>query len=150
MTTRIWTITTELSGRSREVEVHLYDSLGEMRRAATKFGKRIGEEIENGHFNGALAVTHGFRRYSIDADAGREVEQPAAAILRLVRGHLWPEVISHEVAHLAQWLYRIDTLETCGDDDDKALDHFNSDNEPFAYMLGGLFATIWDMLEGER
>lgn len=150
MTQRIWTISTELSGTPRKIDVHLYDDLGSMRRAAMSFGKRIGEKIERGHFNGALAVTHGFRRYHVDADQGREVEMPDAAVLRLVRGHLTPEIVAHEVAHLAQWLYRIDTLETWGDDDDKALDHFSSDNEPFCYMLGGLFATVWDMLKEER
>lgn len=147
MTTRHWTISTELSGVPRQIDVYLYDDLGTMRRAAMSFGKKIGEEIERGHFDSALAVTHGFRRYHIDAD-GTETELPDVSVLRLTRGYTSPEVVSHEVGHLAQWLYRLDVLNE--DPLPLAIEHYGADNELFCYMLGGLFATVWEMLAEER
>lgn len=142
MTRRFWTVTIEID-EPREVNVYLYDTVEEMRAAAMEFATEVGEKVEEGHYDYALGVTHGYWRYR-DEDL-----LPEVVTMRLVRGHLLPEIISHEVAHAAQHLYLVDHLDG-GDSEDLAVDHFASDNETFAYIFGALFGAIWTMLEEER
>jgi len=150
MTRRHWTISTELSGKTREIEVYLYDKVSHMRAAATRWDRsestayRI--DFQPDKYDRALAVTHSFSRVAIAPD-GAETPHPRVVILRLVRGFLTPEIVSHEVVHIAQHLYGLDMYERQGGAEH---DHWNASNEPFAYLYGGLFAVVAEMLDGEE
>ena len=142
---RRWTITTELSGTDRSIELVLHDNVTQMRSAATRFSRKIGEAVPNGSFSGALAVTHSYRTH--DSDIGIEAGLPEVATLRLVRGHLGPEITSHEVLHVAQWLYSVDVL---GEGSEElAVNHFHAANEVFAHMFGALYAVVLEILGDE-
>lgn len=142
---RQWTITTEISGKERHIELVLHDDVKQMRAAARRFSKKLDEETERGFFGKTLAVAHAYRTY--DADIGIEADMPEVATIRFVRGHLLPEVTSHEVLHIAQWLYLADVL---GEDStDLAVNHFHAANERFAHMFGGLYAVIMEILKDE-
>ena len=151
MTTRIWTITTELTGVDREVNVLLFDSTKNMRQAASRWlkaeGVLYGMEWKPGTYNHALAAMQGMNIVHV-SDGGVETPEPLAGRLLLVRGYLTPEIISHEVVHLAMHLYGLDFLAGMGGVKD-IHDYFNGGNEDFAYLYGGLFATVWDMLKEE-
>lgn len=136
MSPRHWTITTHVTGKEREVEMVFYERTGDMRRAASRFSRVIGEAP--GSFNDAMGVCHGFNRFKVYAD-GRESESPLVAIVRLCRDGLNAKVVSHEFAHAAQHLYGLDHVP----DDDRAKDHFNSGNEDFAHLYGELFGAAW-------
>lgn len=143
MTARAFTIKTELTGVDREIEVIVYDKVEHMRRSSRAHDKRwSGGRMPEGGYESALAVTHGYTRVHV-ADDGTETPHALAATLRLVRGHLSPEIVSHEVAHLAQHLYGLDLYESQGLE---GRDHWDAGNEVFAYLYGGLYATVMDIV----
>ena len=137
MTRSHWTITTDLTGRRRDVDVFLYDKLSHLRAAATRHSKAWEPDFEPLVY--ATAVCHGFRGFRINPD-GSEEERTDAAILRFARGHVTPVIVAHEVVHAAQHLYGLDCLTT-----DSAKDHFTVDNERFAYLVGDLFNTVFNL-----
>lgn len=127
-----WVVATELSGKPREFEVILYSTLKEMRVAATEF-----QDSGEGHFREAGAVAQ-YRRKTKNGEP--------EIVVRFVVGHLQPELVSHEIAHVAQLLYGLDMVKRR----DRAYAHFEIDNEGFAYLLGTLFGKIWNTLEMYR
>lgn len=131
---RHWTITTRVTGRKREVELHVYEGIGDLRRAASRFSRVVGEEP--GSFNDALGVCHGFHRLYVHANGG-ETESPLVAKIRLWQGNLTPLVVAHEIAHAAQHIYGIDY-----NDDQPIAEHMHSGNEDFAHLYGELFAAV--------
>lgn len=145
MTRRKWTITTELTGRVRKIDVMLYDTLGQMRAATHRWNKVTGED---GRMDHSLAVCQSFSRIRVYKN-GSEKELPNVLIVRFVRGHLSPEIVAHEVTHAASHLYGIDYLPMLGVSE-VAKDHFQADNEDFAYIVGNLFSAFWKLLENER
>lgn len=130
---RLWTISTHVTGRRRDVELRLYDDLAHMRRAATAWASRKHAASD---FREAAAVAHGFQRLTYAN--GVEVEKPLVAIIRLARSHVTPKIVSHEVAHAAQHIYGLDY-----DDGEPVINHMHSGNEDFAYLYGELFAAAW-------
>jgi hypothetical protein len=140
MSPRHWTITIHESGQPREVEVVLYERVADMRRAATRFARVVGEKA--GSFNDAAGVCHGFQRIRVNAD-GTEKDSPLVSIIRLHQEALTVKVLSHEVAHAAQHIYGIDLIEPPMTD---AIDHFHSANEAFAHLYGELYAAAWSVL----
>lgn len=135
---RRWTITTHVTGKPRRVDVVLYNRVGDLRRAASRFARVIGEKP--GRFNDALGVCHGFNRFTINAD-GTESEDDLVGIIRLTATDLTPLIISHEIAHAAQHIYGLDYS-----DDRPVIDHMHSGNEDFAHLYGELFAAAWGVL----
>lgn len=137
-----WTIPTQRTGHPRDVEVVLYDNLSRMRGAATRHGNLW--DGDHASLSNALAVTHGFRVINIKP-GGTEEEQPLSAIIRFARSHITPEIVAHEVAHVAQHLYGLDCLTP----DSVTKDHFNTSNETFAYLLGDLFGAVWSLVSAD-
>lgn len=142
MSPRHWTITVHATGQPREVEVVLYEKVADMRRAASRFSRVIGEAA--GTFNNAAGVCHGFHRIRVYAD-GTEKEHPLVSIVRLHKGALSPLIVSHEMSHAAQHVYGLDMV----NDDDLARDHFDAANEDYAHLFGELFAAAWNVLPTE-
>lgn len=131
---RHWTITIHATGKPRDVDVFLYDKIGHLRSAATKFANAWSADGTN--FSDTEAICHGVQKIHVAKD-GTETEEPLAVILRFARGRNDPVIVAHEVAHAAQHLYRLDCL-----DDRPAEEHFYADNETFAYLLSELFETV--------
>lgn len=84
--------------------VIIYDKLEEMRAAANKFSRQTGADEDN---NEAYGVCHTFIRMKIGSD-GSSKENPWSGIIRLAKPHLGNEVFSHELAHAALHIYRLD------------------------------------------
>lgn len=114
-------------GERETVYVHLYDDLDSMRRASTDF---------NGNDNsGALAVTQGW------ADQNGRMTYP---LIRLVRGYVGTEIVSHEMHHAATALYGAHV----GDRISRRA-HLTHHNEPFAHLYSDLLSRLVDRLYAE-
>lgn len=144
MTRRKWTITTYVNGQQREVSLVVYDTLGMMRREATRWAKRVTPFYVD--FTEAVGVCHGFERIRVYAD-DTEKKHPHAATVRLARGHTSILIVSHEIAHAAQHLYSLDFLGV--ESKELAVDHFDAANEDFAHLYGELFAAAWSAINSE-
>jgi hypothetical protein len=144
MTARTFTITTELSGPERQIEVTVYDKVAHMRAAATRFDRAESTHyaIEPTSYEHALAITQTFSR-TVDAPDGTETPHPLSGVIRLARGNLGPEIVAHEVIHMAQHLYGLDLYAGQGGVEH---DHWDATNEVFAYLYGGLYATVLDVI----
>lgn len=118
-------IKTDLSGKPREVEVCIYDSLDKMRKAIERYDKKHLTYQKSD----AYGVTHMFKLSSIGE---KEIELPLAAIIRLARTHLTAEIIAHEACHAALWLARLDKKSSKGIDFD----------ETICYITGLIAQTI--------
>lgn len=130
---RRWTITTHVTDKRRDVDLILYQRRSDLRGAAAKFARTIGEKRRA--FDG-LAVCHGFQRFNYRD--GVETESPLVSIIRLSTEDLSPLIVAHEVAHAAQHIYGIDYS-----DDRPIIEHMHSGNENFAYLYGELFGAVW-------
>lgn len=119
---RLIRVSSRVLGERQWVRVYVYDDLSEMREAAARFS------VSGGSFDDAAGVTH---LYS-NAD-GTEV----LPIIRLHRGHLGTEVISHEMVHAASAIYGA----TLGPHA-RARAHFTHYCEPFAYLYGELLKRL--------
>lgn len=120
-------IKTDLSGKPREVEVCIYDSLDKMRKAVERYERKHSEYSKSD----AYGVTHMFKLTSVGVT---DIELPLAAIIRLARTHLTAEIISHESCHAALWLAKLDKKYSKGIDFD----------ETICYITGLITQTIVD------
>lgn len=112
--------------------VMVYDSLQEMRRAASKF---TGEEIAD-----ALAVVQPYQRIKIAAD-GSEQSLNEIGTIRLVKGKLHTHIVAHEIVHAAMHHYRLtqpDRIANFGDG--------NSENEE---DFGMIYAKYFSKMSGQ-
>lgn len=122
---RLIRITSRALGEPVTVRVYVYRDLLHMRQDAIAFsGDRSNDD--------AAAVTHAWTD-----DAGRA----GLITMRLWRGALGTEVVTHEMHHASTALYGA----TLPDKIDRAevLNHFN---EPFAYLHGDLVRRLVDRL----
>lgn len=111
-------------GRPARVRVYVYDRLDDMREAAERF---------NGNDNSdALGVTQAY--YSADGTH-------CLPIVRLARGHLGTQIVSHEMHHAATALYGVSVGEHA-----RARTHLNHFNEPFAHLYSDLLRRLVDRL----
>ena len=106
------------------VYVHVYDTLAGMRAAADAFNGTDNE--------GALGVTQAWT----DED-----ERAVFVLVRLVEGHLTPEVVAHEMHHAATALYGAHV----GDRISRRA-HLTHGNEPFAHLFSDLYAHLVERL----
>lgn len=139
MSRRSWLLTTELTGVERRVKIILYDTVEEMREAA---GNWKFDSDGHEHYADALGITHTFypKRFKNPA----KKSPPHCAVMRLAREHTGLTIVSHEVVHLAQYLYGLDMLEGTSK---KVKRHMDGSNESFAYLYSGLLETISTILK---
>ena len=102
MAHRAFTVSTKRTGRVRRVRVVVYDTRAEMHTAARRY------RFSSDGFINALALTQPRSLFSFAAD-GSEVAYPGAGVVRLVRGQMWADVVSHEMVHMALAIYREDS-----------------------------------------
>lgn len=106
-------------GEREVVYVHVYDSLAEMRAAATH---------HNGNdFEDAAGATQAW----VSPD-----ERAIAVVIRLARERLGVTVVSHEMHHAATALYGAHV----GDRISRRA-HLTHYNEPFAYLFSDLYGS---------
>lgn len=103
VTTRRIRVATSVTGHRREVDVWVYDTQTEMLAAAAAFDPRDSDWSEE---------THGCCQYFpyLDQD-----ERALMAVVRLHRGHLYSDVIAHEMLHAAAHFCAIDHGNENGD-----------------------------------
>lgn len=136
-----WEVTTHVTGKPRTVEVRLYTDVNHLRGAATRHNAWSSEQ---GGYEDAVGVCHGFTRGRVDA-AGNWDEDQTVAIIRLAEPHITPLIVLHEAAHAAQHIYGLDY-----DDGKPAGEHMHSGNEDFAHLMGELGAAIWGIFDGHE
>lgn len=120
---------TTASGRRRTVQVHVYDDVERMRRAASQWRAK-----PDSHYDRAEGVTHCVERRRYEPD-GTVVIHPSAGIIRLWTGRLTTEVVAHEAAHMACGIYRMDHN---GNDPNEDME----DEEVLCYLVGELTRGI--------
>lgn len=118
-------LTSRALGSLSRVRVYVYEDGDRMRADATAFSGCQ-------HETDVLGVTHAWTD-----DKGRA----ALVTMRLIRGHLSTEILSHEMHHASTALYGA----TLPDSVDRA-EHFTHFNEPHAYLHGQLLAKLVDRL----
>jgi len=121
---RLIRVSSRALGHRSRVRVYVYDTLEELRSAATRFS---GEEFSN-----AAGVTQLYT----NAD-----DTECLPVIRLARTHLGSTVVSHEMHHAAAALYGVTTGRSA-----RARSHLTHYNEPFAYLFSDLFARLVDAL----
>lgn len=107
-------------GEREEVHVHIYDTLDDMVAAAHAFN--------GGDDSGALAVTQ------VYVDENRRT---SFVVVRLVQGHLTPEIVAHEMHHAATALYGAHV----GDRISRRA-HLHHANEPMAHLFSDLYGRL--------
>lgn len=124
MTVRTITVSSRALGPRLRVTVKVYDELADMQRAASQY---------NGSDQpGALGVTQ--------ATTDRE-GRAHGIIVRMVRGHLGTQILTHEMHHAATALYG---AAVAGRISSRA--HLNHYNEPFAHLYSDLTGRLVDRL----
>lgn len=121
---RLIRVSSRALGHRSRVRVYVYDTLEELRAAATRFN--------GGDHTNAAGVT---QLYS-NAD-----DTDCLPVIRLARTHLGSTVVSHEMHHAAAALYGVTTRRSS-----RARTHLTHYNEPFAYLFSDLFASLVDRL----
>ena len=118
------TVSSRALGHRLRVTVYVYDTLAEMRHAATAY---------NGTDNhDSLGVTQ-----CRTDEQGRTV----SVLIRMARGHLGTQIVVHEVHHAATALYGASLP-----DQVSRIEHFNHMNEPFAHLQSDLTVRLVDRL----
>ena len=120
-------VATNALERRHGVIVHVYDTLEELRTAATNYG--------GADYSTAAGVCHGF-----GFTTGRAPQ--LMALVRLCRGHVSSEVVVHEMAHAAAHVYGAGALRPYS----RALPHMNAGNERFAYVASDLTVAVFAQL----
>lgn len=132
-------ISTRWSGRLRIVKVRIYDNIKQMRLDAERFGCNYVSD-DPGCFSQALGVAHKWEGGSFTSNGGF-VTDPVVGLIRLYRGEMGSRVITHEVTHLAVWIYHIDCTTRIGDPFE------NIENEEvMCYLVGDLVGKLVDRL----
>lgn len=111
-------------GERRRVAVKVYDTLAEMRTAAERY---------NGGDN---ADTLGVTQTRCDQD-----DRAVSVLVRLVRGYLGTQIVSHEMHHAATAWFGASLPDAAG-----VREHLNHHNEPFAHLFSDLMVRLVDRL----
>lgn len=125
-----FTVSVHTAKQRRSVKVYIYHSVPELRAGADRYDQQnqMGY-CDNSHI---LGVTHHFERINVETDESH----PNVAIIRLAKQHLTMRVISHEAAHAATWIYRLDVSQEPPEPD--KID----DEEVFCHLVSDIAAEI--------
>lgn len=134
MSARRIRVSTRSTGTRETVDVYVYESLQDMRRAAHRFNSSFYPSED------ALAVTQSASVQRISENGDIE-DVSHTVVVRLVRGHLGSRIIVHEMVHAAMALYG-----RYISPDRLAADEFHAANEPMAYLAGELTGALVDRL----
>lgn len=121
---RLITVSSRALGPRRKVTVYVYDTVAEMRAAATAY---------NGSDN---TDTLGVTQARTDDDG-----RTGSVLIRLARGHLGTQIVVHEMHHAATAWYGADLP-----DHVDRREHFTHANEPFAHLQSDLTHRLVDRL----
>lgn len=117
-----FTITLHQAERPLAVQVKVYENVGALRGACTKYAKKTGmKKKADLEFSGTLGICHRF--YSED--------DPLCAIVRLAAPNLGSGIISHELVHAAVMMWEIHNK-------GEHIPLTDANDEWFAWVLGEL------------
>ena len=121
---RVVRVSSRALGPRRYVRVVIYDTLAEMQAA--------GQAYNGNDQTGVAGLTQSW---------GDAQGRSFGIIVRLARGRLGSQVVSHELHHAATAIYG----STLGDRISRQA-HLNHYNEPFAHLYSDLFSRLVDRL----
>lgn len=111
--TQHFQISTRNSGRYRSIQVHVYDSVAELRKAGGRYRTRLGMGSK-----GTLRKVHGLT-FALELEyvfaSGATRRHPAAGHILLYTPGLRIGIISHEATHMAWSIYQQDIQKTIPD-----------------------------------
>lgn len=121
----------QASGTRRNIYVHIYDDVNEMRAAhAMALGKGL-ETLDHCAGGMAAQTTHGYHWSKPDPGP--------VLVIRLWTGQLTTRTIAHEATHAAGVIYFMDHLRGWNS---RARGIMLGDNEPLCYAVGDITADI--------
>lgn len=127
MTSRAIKLSSRALGKRDHLTVRIYDTVEELRTAATRF---------NGHTSDEDNATLGVTQLARNEDWSR-----VWVTVRLARGYLSTQIVAHELHHATAAIYgaslgkRIDTRA-----------HLNHHNEPFAHLFSDFMHHLVDRM----
>ena len=130
MAAQHFTVSSTATGKRRSVVVFVYDTRAEMFAAANAFRPGSAE-------GDVGALCHG-----LSGVAPPPPHRRVLAIVRLHRGQLGVQTVSHEMAHAAAQIYCFDKVRRYS----SALAHIHAGNEPLAYLVGDLTGRTYENL----
>lgn len=133
LSARLIRVSSRALGKRKAVRVYIYDTVEELREAASRFAPGV-------DFSEAAGTAQSYQRIRIEAN-GTETTIAAPYIIRLWRERLAAAVVTHELVHIAQQIYG-DTLAA----DTLADEVMHASNEPFAYLVSDLVDRLVDRL----
>lgn len=123
-------ISTRCSGRLRIIQVCVYDTVEEMRKAGERHSKSIGSGSIG--LDKCWGLCQSFDKELIYSD-GRVERSPQAGFIRLVKEALKMGIITHEATHMAWGIYRDDVQKTIPDMERE---------EKLCYLVGDIASQI--------
>ncbi|WP_454175003.1 hypothetical protein [Gordonia sputi] len=128
MAAKLIRVSSQATGEKRTVRVWVYDTVEEMREAATRFNGT--DHSRSG------GVTQRYQRVRTDTD-GRRVVHGSTNIVQLCRQHLGTTVVVHEINHAAVSIYG-SSLQG----NEFAIDLLDNANETLAYLQSDLTGAL--------
>lgn len=118
-------VSSRATGMRRTIDVWVYDTVEELRQAASCFSPHL-----------TVDEAHGV----CQTPTYRWPRPPGAwfGVIRYHRGQLDAATVVHEVTHAAMEIYFAD----CTDWNSRTRAHFRADNEPIAYLMGELVERV--------
>lgn len=131
------------NGPKRYVRIYLYDTVEELRKAASRFHYEAPDSDTNKASGIFTPPTQHFK-YAKDGSETDLTDPHYGGMIRLARGHLTTEVIAHECIHAACAIYRLDITKSV-----VLWTHCNLREEQFAYLVGQLTDEVMWVLRHE-
>lgn len=130
-------VSTKRGGRLRTLQVRVYENVKEMRKAGKAYLELTGMGGDVTDSVG-LAQTFELVRYKPNDE---EEKRPAVGYIRLSKSHVGSGVIVHEVAHVANAIYRQDVEPQRGPSTETI-----ENEEIFCHIIGDLTSRIINKL----
>lgn len=135
--------------RSRYFRLVIHPDLDHMRAAAKRYDrKRFGPADSYDNAGGLWQPRPFASRYDRKTRRWIDTSSACAGVMRLARGHLDGEVIAHESTHAALHISRLHAwwLDTSQAPERVVIEDMATDEEPFAYLLGGIAGEVGNLV----
>ena len=129
-------VSTRNSGRLRTIQVLVYSTVEEMRKAGEGFRQRNERDCAEGGLEGSHALAQSLQKLRV-FKSGRTRRLPTAGYIRFYLSHLPAGTIVHESTHMAIAIYQQDVARTVPDMERE---------EKLCYLVGDITQRIVDKL----
>ena len=133
--------------RRRYLRLVIHPDTDDLVRAGNARNRKIGSRQDLAGSAGLFQPSRLRSRYDRHLRRWIDTTGPFAGIMRLARGYLTGEVITHESAHAALHIWRMhDWAQTDGAGEVQLGDVCDETEEHFAHLLSGIAGTVNDIV----